>query len=258
MNKTVLITGASSGIGYELSKIFSENGYNLVMVSENRQELEAAAEEIVNRHGIRAKTITKDLSETSAPQELYDEIIADGNDIDVLVNNAGFGLGGKFTDHKADEHMNLIQLNITTLTLLCHLFGTDMVKRGSGSILNVASSAAFQPGPFMSTYYASKAYVLSFSEALSNELAGSGVHVTALCPGPTETNFIARAGVGDTKIANVPWKMDPAQVARIGYAGLIKRKKVVIPGLMNKLLAFSVRLLPRSTAVSIAASLNQK
>jgi short-subunit dehydrogenase len=258
MKKTVLITGASSGIGYELSKIFSKNGYNLLLVSENRQELEAAAEEIVKRHSIQVKAITKDLTEPSAPQELYDEIIADGFDIDVLVNNAGYGFGGKFTDHGTDEHISLIRLNIAALTILCRLFGADMVKKGSGSILNVASAAAFQAGPFMSTYYASKAYVLSFSEAIGNEFAGYGVNVTVLCPGPTQTHFIDRAGISDTKIANVPWKMNPAEVARIGYAGLMKGKRVVIPGFMNKFIAFSVRLIPRSTAVSISASLNQK
>jgi short-subunit dehydrogenase len=258
MNKTVLITGASAGIGYELSKVFSKNGYNLVLVSRNKQRLEVIAKEMENQHDIQAKVIPKDLSKSSAPQELYDEIVADGIDITVLVNNAGFGINGKFTDFSADKHMELIQLNITSLTLLCKLFGTDMVKRRSGSILNVASTAAFQAGPLMSTYYASKAYVLLLSEALKNELAQDGVNVSVLCPGPTQTEFSVRADMSSAKIVNVPWKMSAAEVAEIGFSGLMKGKKIIIPGLMNKLLAFSVRFTPRSVLVLITRSLNQK
>ena len=168
MVKTALITGASSGIGFEIAKIFSKNGYHLVLVSENKEELENAAREIDNQHDIQIKLIIKDLSKPSAAQELYDDILASGYDIDVLVNNAGYGISGQFTDLGADQQTSLIQLNIVALTQLCNLFGTDMVKRHSGRILNVASTAAFQPGPFMSTYYASKAYVLSLSEARIN------------------------------------------------------------------------------------------
>ena len=258
MNKTVLITGASGGIGYELSKVFSKNGYNLVLVSRNKQRLEVVAKEMEKQYGIQAKVIRKDLSKSSAPQELYDDMVANGIDIDVLVNNAGFGINGKFTGFSADKHMELIQLNITSLTLLCKLFGTDMVKRRSGSILNVASTAAFQAGPLMSTYYASKAYVLLLSEALNNELAQDGVNVTVLCPGPTHTEFAVRADMSSTKIANVPWVMSATEVAEIGFSGLMKGKNIVIPGLMNKLLAFSVRFTPRSVMTLIIRYLNQK
>ncbi|MCK5096814.1 MAG: SDR family NAD(P)-dependent oxidoreductase, partial [Desulfobacteraceae bacterium] len=158
MDRTVLITGASVGIGYELSKIFAKNGYNLVLVSRTKQKLEAIAEELESKHGIQAKVIPKDLSKSIAPQELYDEIASDGIEITVLVNNAGFGLHGKFVDLSIDKQMDLIQLNITSLTMLSKLFGADMVRRRSGRVLNVASTGAFQAGPFMSTYYASKAY----------------------------------------------------------------------------------------------------
>jgi short-subunit dehydrogenase len=247
MSKTVLITGASAGIGYELSKIFAQNGYNLVLVSRNKQRLEAIAKEIENQHDIQAKVILKDLSKTSAPQELYDEIVSAGMDIDVLVNNAGFGINGKFTEFNADKHMELIQVNITSLTLLCNLFGRDMVKRRSGSILNVASTAAFQAGALMSTYYASKAYVLLLSEALNKELAQDGVNVSVLCPGPTRTEFADRAEMSSAKIANVPWIMKAAEVAEIGFSGL-----------MNKLIAFNVRFTPRTVLVSITRYLNQK
>lgn len=258
MNKTVLITGASSGIGYELSKVFSRNGYNLVLVSRNRQRLEVIAKEMEKQHDIQAKVIQKDLSKSSASQELYNDIVADGIEIDVLVNNAGFGINGKFTEFSTEKHMELIQLNITSLTMLCNLFGTDMVKRRSGKILNVASTAAFQAGPLMSTYYASKAYVLLLSEGLNNEFAQDGVHVSVLCPGPTETEFAAQADMDSSKIANVPWIMSAAKVAEICFSGLMRGKKIIIPGLMNKLIAFSTRLAPRSVLVLITRSLNQK
>ena len=258
MNKTVLITGASTGIGYELSKVFSKNGYDLVLVSRNSQKLEVVAKEMEKQHDIKAKAIPKDLSKSSAAQELYNDIVADGIDIDVLVNNAGFGINGKFTDFSADKHMELIQLNIISLTMLCKLFGTDMVKRHSGSILNVASTAAFQAGPLMSTYYASKAYVLLLSEGLNNEFAKDGVNVSVLCPGPTDTEFATRADMGNAKIINVPWIMSAAKVAEICFSGLMREKKIIIPGLMNKLIAFSTRFTPRSVLVLITRSLNQK
>ena len=258
MKKTVLITGASTGIGYELSKVFSKSGYNLVLVSRNSQRLEVVAKEMEKQYDIQAKVIAKDLSKSLAPEELYNDVVANDIDIDVLVNNAGFGINGKFTDVSADKHMELIQLNISSLTVLCKLFGADMVKRRSGSILNVASTAAFQAGPLMSTYYASKAYVLLLSEALSNELAQDGVNVTVLCPGPTHTEFGVRADMNSAKILNVPWIMSAAEVAEIGFSALMKGKKIIIPGLMNKLIAFSTRLTPRSVLVFITRSLNQK
>ena len=257
MGKFALVTGASSGIGYELSKIFASNGYNLVLVSRTKEKLEAISKELENEYGIQAKVISKDLSKFSAPKELYNETVADGIEIAVLVNNAGFGLNGKFVDLSADNQMELIQLNITSLTMLCKLFGADMVKRRSGRILNVASTAAFQAGPIMSTYYASKAYVLLFSEGINNEFARDGVDVSVLCPGPTKTGFGDRAQMNDTKVANVPWIMNAAEVAEIGYAGLMNRKKIIIPGIMNKFLAFNSRLMPRSLSVLILRYFNQ-
>ena len=258
MDNTALITGASAGIGYELSKIFAKNGYNLLLVSRNKQRLEVIAKEMENQHDILAKVMSKDLSKSSAPQELYDDIVSDGININVLVNNAGIGTNGKFTDFSVDKHMDLLQLNITTLTLLCKLFGTDMVKKRSGSILNIASTAAFQAGPFMSTYYASKAYVLMFSEALHNELAQDGVIVTVLCPGPTHTEFFERNEMIDTKLAKSPYIMKAADVAQAGFTGLMNGEKIVIPGLINKLLAFTVRFTPRSVITLITRSLNKK
>jgi len=257
MDKTALITGASAGIGHELSKIFARHGYHLVLVSRNRQRLETLAGEIEENSRVRAAVIAKDLSESSAPQALYDELLARKIDIHVLVNNAGFGTNGKFTDFSVDAHSRLIQLNIASLTILCKLFGTDMVRKRSGKILNVASTAAFQPGPFMSTYYASKAYVLMFSEALHSELSGDGVGVTTLCPGPTKTEFFQRNEMTGTKLSSSPHIMKPADVARAGFEGLMRGKRVVVPGIVNKVLALSVRLFPRSVAAAIAGSLNR-
>jgi short-subunit dehydrogenase len=258
MRKTALITGASSGIGYELSKVFAKNGYNLVLVSRNMEKLEIISEEISTHHDIQVKVISKDLCKSPAPRELYDEVAAEGINIDVLVNNAGIGTYGTFIDSSTQKQMDLIQLNITSLTMLCKLFGTDMVKNGSGRILNVASTAAFQAGPLVSTYYASKAYVLLFSEALEFELKPNGVTVTVLCPGPTQTEFFERHDMIGTKLERSPHIMSAARVAQIGFSGLLRGKTVVIPGLINKLLAFSVRLAPRRVVTAIASSLNQR
>lgn len=258
MKKTGLITGASSGIGYELSKVFAKNDYNLVLVSRNTEKLKIISEEIKKQHDIQVKVIAKDLSKSSAPQELYDEVTAGGINIDVLVNNAGVGTYGKFTDSSTEKHMDLIQLNITSLTMLCKLFGTDMVKNGSGGILNVASTAAFQAGPLVGTYYASKAYVLMLSEALKYELKQDNVTVTVLCPGPTQTEFFQRSDMIGTKLERNPYIMSAAKVAETGFYGLLKGKTIVIPGLINKLHVFSVRLTPRRVITAIAAFLNQK
>lgn len=258
MKSTALITGASSGIGHELSKIFAMNGHDLVLIARSKQQLEIAARELKDRHDIQIKVISKDLSKPAASQEVYDEITSEGIDVDVLVNNAGIGTNGKFIDSPFEEHMDLMQLNIVSLTNLCKLFGTDMASRGSGSILNVASTAAFQAGPFMSTYYASKAYVLMFSEGLSKEFKYSGVTITTLCPGPTKTDFFEKAGMKNSILMRSPHALSAARVAKVGYEGLLKGKTIVIPGLINKLMVFSVRLTPRSMITTMTAYLNQK
>jgi hypothetical protein len=258
MKKTALITGASSGIGYELTKVFAKNGYDLVLVSRNKEKLIMIAEEIRKQHDIQVKVVPKDLFKSSAPHEIYDEVAADGIKIDVLVNNAGIGVYSKFTHSSTEKQMDLIQLNIASLTKLCKLFGTDMSKNGSGRILNVASTAAFQAGPLMSTYYASKAYVLMLSEALNCELRQDGVSVTALCPGPTQTAFFKRNNMTGTRMERCPYMMSAAKVAEIGFSGLLKGKTIVIPGFINKLLSFLVRLSPRKVASAGASFLNQR
>ncbi|WDP85634.1 MAG: SDR family oxidoreductase [Desulfobacter sp.] len=258
MNKTALITGASTGIGYELSKIFSKNGYNLVLVARSQDRLEKLASKIGRQNKVQVDIIVKDLSQADAAKEVYDQIQKGNIKIDVLVNNAGIGIGGKFSETPLEQELNLIALNITSLAYLCKRFAGDMVKNGQGKILNVASTEAFQPGPYMSNYYASKAYVIMLSEGLNLELKKDGITVTALCPGPTKTNFFNRADIKGSYLANSPHMMSPKTVAELGFAGLMKGKTIVIPGLINKLLAFSVRLTPRCLISYITGYLNKR
>lgn len=257
MRKTALVTGASSGIGYELSKVFAANDHNLILVARSQSQLTKAAERLSAEYGIRVLVIAKDLSRQKAAQELYDDITSQGLLVDVLVNNAGFGINGNFIETSTVEQTQLIQLNIASVTMLCRLFGYPMAERGHGSILNVASTAAFQSGPFLSTYYASKSYVLSLSEALSAEMNVNGVTVTALCPGPTQTKFFEQANMNNSLLKKSPHMMSAADVAMAGYQGLCKGKLIVIPGLINQVLAFSVRLLPRKVSMHVAKLINQ-
>ena len=191
MKQTALITGATSGIGLEFAKIFAKNSYNLVLVARDGEALKKIADELELAFHVSARTIVRDLSKPSSPQEVFNQISSLGIQIDVLINNAGVPLKGKFIENKLEDELKLIQLNIASLTAFCHLFGRQMAKRGFGRILNVASIAAFQPGPFMSNYYASKAYVLMLSEGLHAELKQDGVTVTALCPGLHKQNSIS-------------------------------------------------------------------
>src|SRR5450432_952809 len=186
---TALITGASGGIGYELAKLFAQDHYNLVLVARSGGKLVQLADDLQREFGISVKTIALDLAAIPAPQFLFDQLQREGIPIDILVNNAAYGKFGDFSDVKLYESLGQIQLNITALTHLTKLFLGPMIEHGSGKIMNVASIAGFQPGPLMAVYYATKAYVISFSEGLANELAGSGVTVTCLCPGTTDTGF---------------------------------------------------------------------
>jgi short-subunit dehydrogenase len=245
MNKTALITGASSGIGYELAKLFAKDRYNLVLVARSAGKLTQFSAELQREFGISAKAVPLDLTVTSAPQSLFDELQREGTAVDILVNNAGYGVLGEFADISEEDTLGQIQLNITALTYLTKLFLGPMIERRSGKILNVASTAGFQPGPLMSVYYASKAYVISFSEALANELHGTGVTVTCLCPGATDTGFQGRAGLGNTLLFKKLRPMTAGAVARDGYRALMAGKMIVISGFRNWLLAESVRFSPR-------------
>lgn len=249
--KTALITGAASGIGYELARFFADDGYNLVLVDRNDESLVNVAHELKDNFQILVTLITKDLSISTSPLEIFTQLQQKSIHIDVLVNNAGFGNYGFFSATDLGSDLEMLQVNLVCLTHLTKLFLREMVKRGEGKILNVASAAAFQPGPLMAVYFASKAYVLSFSEAIANELQGTGVTVTTLCPGPTESAFHQRTGMADTKLVKGKKMMDAATVAKIGYRGLMANKTIVIPGVKNRLQAELVRFIPRNIVTKL-------
>lgn len=244
--KTALITGASSGLGYEFAKLFAQDRYNLILVARSEKPLTQLAAELSQKFNILVKILPKDLSRPEAPEEVFSVVKQEGISVDILINNAGFATYGFFAETDLTAELQMMQLNMVTLTHLTKLFLREMLQQKSGKILNVASTAAFQPGPLMAVYYATKAYVLSFSEALANEVKGSGVSVTALCPGPTESGFQKRAAMEQSKLVSGQKIMDAATVARIAYQGLTNKQVLVIPGFKNKLLAFSTRFLPRN------------
>ena len=249
--KTALITGASSGIGLELARIFAREGYNLVLVARNGDRLRQLASELEKADGARSLILATDLTDPGAAAYVLDQTTRAGLQLDVLVNNAGFGQYGLFAENDLEECLQQIQLNVTTLTHLTRLYLPGMIERKSGRILNVASTAAFQPGPLMAVYFATKAYVLHFSEALGNELDGSGVTVTCLCPGATITEFHKRAKATGQRLLKLG-AMDARTVAEDGYRALIAGKPVVISGLKNWLVAQSVRFSPRRLVTAIA------
>jgi short-subunit dehydrogenase len=257
--QTALVTGASGGIGRELARAFAAGGYDLVLVARSEGKLEELAGELRSRRGIGVRVLAKDLAEPGSPDEIFQELEGAGVDVDVLVNNAGFATFGPFAETDLASELEEIQLNVVAPTHLTKRFLPWMLARRRGGVLNVASSAAFQPGPLMAVYYATKAYVLSFSEALAEELRGSGVTVTALCPGPTATGFQARAEMQGSGLFTGPLKvMDAAAVARAGYEGFRAGKRIVIPGLINKLGVQSVRISPRALTTRIVRAMQAK
>jgi uncharacterized protein len=258
MKARVLITGASSGIGMELARIFARNNYDLVIIARNEEKLHALAKELEEKNKIKVKVIAKDLRGPNAVHLLYSQLKHENINIDILINNAGFGTFGHFVEADLGKQIEMLQLNIVALTQLCHQFGKDMVKAGKGQILNVASTAAFQPGPLMAVYFASKAYVLSFSEALHNELSGKGVNVSCLCPGMTETGFQKTAVMEEAGLVKGKRMMSASEVAEMAFIGLKKNQTIIIPGFKNKLLAFSVRFAPRSLVTKIIRSMQEK
>lgn len=258
MNKrTALVTGASGGIGRALLEHFAKDGCDLVLIARSGDKLEAIKKDLETRYSIQASVIAKDLSLEKSAREVFGELKRREIALDYLVNDAGYGLFGEFQETSLDAELKMIDLNIKALTAFTKLFLHDRADRREGGILNVASTAAFQPGPLMAVYYATKAYVLSFSEALRNELKGTGVSVTALCPGPTETSFSDRAHLQDSKLFK-KGVMDAKTVAAIGYAGFKKGKAVVIPGFRNKLLAKMVPFVPREAVPSMVRKMQER
>lgn len=244
--RTALITGASGGIGEELARIFAARGFDLVLIARSADKLGGLARELRDRHGVEADMIAVDLADPAAPSRVLADLQRARRSVDVLGNNAGFAGYGPFVESDPDEVLGMIQVNIAALTGLTRLLLPGMVERRWGRVLNVASTAAFMPGPLMSVYYATKAYVLSFSEGLHEELKGSGVTITALCPGPTRTGFQARARMEDSKLVRGREIMDARTVASAGFEGLMRGRAVVIPGRINQIQAFLPRLLPRA------------
>jgi uncharacterized protein len=253
--KYALVTGASSGIGYELAKLFAQDGKNIVVVARSQDRLEKLKTEIEKKSGTKVIVLVKDLSKPDAPQEIFSELERENINVDVLVNNAGFPVRGKFAETDLKEELNMIQVNITSLTHFTKLFMKKMVDNKSGWILNVASTGGFAPFPLFSVYAASKAYVLSFTEALANELQGTGVSVTCLCPGPTDTRFYERGDAGNAKFVKTMKMMDAARVARIGYMALKKGRVMVVAGLVWSGFIFGYRFLPRKLVTRMGRSL---
>lgn len=243
---TALITGASSGIGLELARLFARDRIDLVLVARREAELQKLAEELASSHPIQVRVFAADLTDPAAPDHIFAALKNDGIVIDALVNNAGFGTYGPFVETDLQAELQMLKLNIVSLTHLTKLFAREMVARHRGRILNVASTASFQPGPLMAVYYASKAYVLSFTEALAEELRETGVTVTALCPGPTRTGFQGAAKMEKSRLVSGLLSMQDAEtVARIGYRAMLRSSRIAIPGILNSLIVQSIRFTPR-------------
>lgn len=255
--ETVLITGATTGIGFQLAKLFAMNGYHLVMIARNESLLTKLKQLWTEEFGIQIHTITKDLSHPNAVNEIMQDLEQNQLHIDILINNAGFGLFGPFLNTAIEQELEMIQVNITSLTQLTKSIVTNMARKKKGKILNVASTAAFQPGPLMAVYFATKAYVLSFSEALTNELAEHGIQVSVLCPGPTQTGFEKRANLEQSKLfdRNV---MQAEEVARTAYRQFMTGKTMIVPGKTNWILVRSTRFLPRKIVTGIVRKMQSE
>jgi uncharacterized protein len=256
VSQTALITGASGGIGYELALLFARDGFDCILVARSQDKLKELAARLESEHRVKTLVITKDLSRPSAVDETYEEVTA-SMQVDVLVNNAGFPVFGLFVETDLQVELEMLQVNVIALTALTKLFLRGMTERRSGRILNLASTAAFEPGPLMAVYYASKAYVLSFSEALANEVRGTGVTVTALCPGPTRTGFQKRGVMEDSRLVQGQIA-DARSVALAGYRGLMAGKTIVIPGFTNKLVPWIVRVSPRGVVTRVVRRMQDR
>jgi short-subunit dehydrogenase len=256
-NQTVLITGASGGIGYELAKLFARDHHNLVLVARSADKLAQVSTEL-QAHGATIKTIALDLAASPAPKFLFDQLQSAGISVDILINNAGYGAFGDFAQMPEEEILGQINLNITALTHLTRLFLPPMLQRRSGRIMNVASTAGFQPGPLMAVYYATKAYVISFSEAIANELRNTGVTVTCFCPGATHTGFAKRAGTERSRLFKQLGAMNADKVALDGYRAVMEGRTLTISGVHNWLVAQSTRFAPRKMVTAVSRWVAEK
>jgi uncharacterized protein len=255
--QTALVTGASAGIGVDLAECFAKGGYDLIITARTEAALKEVADRIAKAHGVKVIPITGDLGAIGGGAKLAAEIAQRGLSVDVLVNNAGFGHAGGFDKEPMAPQLGMIDLNVRALTELTHIYWKGMLAKKRGGVLNVASTAAFQPGPLMAVYYASKAFVLSISEALWEEARGTGVHVSCLCPGPTESKFRERAGTGRTRLGKTSKVMASMPVAQEGYEGFLSNKRVVITGGRNKMMVTASRTLPRGMVLKTVRNLQE-
>jgi short-subunit dehydrogenase len=253
--QTALVTGASMGIGVDLAECFAKDGYDLVLAARSEGSLNEVAARLAEKYKVKATTVALDLGAQGAGRKLADAVAAKAIAIDVIVNNAGFGIAGGFDGSDQAGQLGMIDLNVRTLVELTHIYWHDMLQKKRGGVLNVASTAAFQPGPLMAVYYASKAFVLSFSEALWKEAEGKGVHVSCLCPGPTVSQFRERAGTGKTRLSRVGTPMSSESVARAGYRAFQRNRRVIVTGGRNKVLAALAPFLPRKMLLSTVYNL---
>ena len=249
------MTGASGGIGVDLAECYARDGYDLILTARSEDALKSVATRLSNAFGVKATAIANDLGAIGGGKKLADEIAKRGLTVDVLVNNAGFGHAGALTTAPLATSLGMIDLNVRALVELTHLYWDEMLKRGRGGVLNVASTAAFQPGPLMAIYYASKAYELTFSEALWEEARGTGVHVSCLCPGATASGFRERAGTGKTNLGAAMAVMPSMPVAEEGYRGWQRNKRVVVTGARNRVGAELAQILPRSIVLRLVRNI---
>ena len=255
---TALITGASGGIGLELAKLHAANTYDLVLVARNEAQLQKVKSEIEGNYNVTVHLFATDLTEEKNVKSVVEFTDNANIRIDHLVNNAGIGVYGLLHETSLEENLKLMDLNNRALVILTKLYTEKMVKHGSGKVLNIASTAAFMPGPYMSTYFASKAFVLSFSEAIHSELSGTGVSVTTLCPGPTETGFVAAAdGMTKSGLFAKQKVSTPKEVAKDGFEAMIAGDSLIISGVMNKISAFSIRFSPRSWVTALTKAITK-
>ncbi len=258
MKNTALITGASNGIGLELAQVHASKGGDLVLVARNKSKLDELKIVLEKQYKISVLIICKDLSLPNAAKEIYDETTKKNIKVDYLINNAGFGDFGMFADSDWNKELQMINLNITTLTLFTKLYLQDMIKRKGGKIMNVASTAAFQSGPTMAVYCATKAYVLSFSEAVSNEVSDKGITITSLCPGATASGFQTAGAMEESKLFKGKKLPAAKEIAEYGYAAMIKGKTVAIHGMMNYVMSNSIRFIPRDIVLKVSRKMLDK
>jgi short-subunit dehydrogenase len=250
-----LITGASSGMGYEYAKLFARDGKNVVVLARSRDKLEGLKRDLEKEHGTKVMVLVKDLSDPKAPQDVFSELEKAGINVDVLVNNAGYNVYGKFQDTDWQREADMVQVNVLALTLLTKLFLKKMLEKKAGKILNISSTVGYMPSPWSSVYGGTKHYVLGFSNAIAHELKGTGVSVTCFCPGNTKTLFFERAGAEGCKADKRGiMQMDAATAARHAYRALQKGKTTATAGLLMSLGMFAVRLMPRNLVCSFTSS----